>query len=566
MTALAQGSAGLALVMCFALLRTSQVSAAAILLAIQSGAVAITAAVLHRPLIAIPPLALAAGIWACWTWLIGHQTLMLDPRTAPLGGAKLGIGVGAVMAILCQSQGSLALPSAIILLSILLAATRSHPLMQVMALVGAQNGLALAGCFVAQSVLLPAALLGPLASLLLPLPLAAGLLVPVVAALPSRDERDHEASNVAKFWMAFLNGMARWFRWFDLGWFDLALALAIFAATLIVPVDSLASVFAPLLGLDGVLRACVRRNRRALTLVRRGTALAQTALMVLAVCAPNLIIAWLMVLGAMAMAMLPVVSRRWNNAVLGFLAAGLALFGMLLLSSGPSIVGYFSLFAGFATIGAVVPDLAVVVVILILRLGTQTTWQPGAEMLGIAIAVAALLGCATLLINPALARASNDPARRGSAGMAPHRTTVLLLSQASIAALAVCTGQADGRFAALVLLILLILTRSAARVMDGPARTLALAGMGGVPPLGVFPGLVLVVLVVSAHEPWLLLPVGVALIPIVWASIPSDLPKLSPRLAIPSIAWLPLVLATVAGYFAPASLVHWWRILMVGAT
>jgi hypothetical protein len=556
MTALAQGSAGLALVMGFALLVTGQVTAAAVLLAVQSGAVAVTAVVLHRPLMAIPPLLLAAVIW-----LMRHETP--DPRTTPTGGAKLGVTVGAVLAILCQSLGSLALPSAIVLLSILLAATRSHKSMQMVALVAIQNGLALAGSLIAPPPMLPAALLFPLACLVLPLPLAAWLLIPT---LPAR-EALHRAASWTAAW---------------LGWLDLSLALAICAATLIVPLDPLASIFAPLLALDGVLRSWVRRNRPALPVPRRGFALAQTGFTVLAVCAPNLTIAWLAVLAAMATALLPTLSRRWGGAILAFLAAGLALFGMLLLPATPPVLGWFSLLAGFATIAAVVPDLAVVFVILILRLANHAPWPPAIETLGIGIAVLALLACAILLTNP----------------VRSHRTTLLVLCQASIAALTICTGQAEGRFAALVLLILLILSRAAARIIggpavriigepavgiiagpavgiiggpaariiNGPAATLAMAGLGGVPPFGVFPGLVLVALTLSAHDPWLLLPVGAALVPIVLASLPAHLPDFSPRPAIPSIAWLPLVLAIMAGYFAPEGLVHWWRILTAGRT
>jgi hypothetical protein len=555
MTALAQGSAGLALVMCFALLRTGQISAAAILLAVQSAAVAVTALVQHQPLMAVPPVFLAAGVWGGGRWLMRHHDLTLDPWTAPMGGAKLGIGAGAVLAILCQSQGGLALPSAIILLSILLAATRPHPLMQVVALVAAQNGLALAASLVTEPASLPASLLLPLACLALPLPLAAGLLLPAMTPAPSHAGPSHAGLNhtgpdpaglgLARAWMARLPRTAGW-----LGWTDLGLALAMAAATLTVPLDSLASVFAPLLGLDGVLRSCVRRNRRVLTPIRRGTALAQTGFTVLAVCAPNLTLAWLAVMGGMAMALLPVLSRRWDGAALAFLGAGLALFGLLLLPATPTVLGYFSLFAGFATIAAVVPDLAVVLVILILRLANQATWPQGVEALGSGLAVIALLACALLMTSPAR----------------PHRITLLVLSHASIAALTICAGQAEGRFAALVLLILLILSRAATRVAGAPVAVLAVAALGGVPPLGVFPGLVLVALTLAAHSPWLLLPLGIASIPVVLSSFPRRLPDLSLRTSVPSIAWLPLLLAFVTGYFAPERLVHWWRILTVGRT
>jgi hypothetical protein len=535
-TALAQGSAGLALVMGFALLRTLPFSAAAILLLVQSGAVAVTAVVVERPLMAVPPLLLGGGLW-----LIRHEMKLQDPGTAPIGG----IAVGALLAILCQSQGSLALPLSIILLSVLLVATRSHRVMQLVALVGAQNGVALAGCLLPQPADPTASLLVPLACLFLPLPLAAGLFLPTMA--PALDH-----SRIRTWLTGARHGGRHGGRW--LGWVDLVIAIAMFAATLLVPLHALAAIFAPLLGLDGVLRAWVRRRRSALTPMRRGAALAQSGFSILAVCTPDLLNAWLALLGAIAMEVLPTLSRRWGSAILAFLAALLALFGVLMLQAAASILGYFSLFAGIAGIAAVIPELAVVLVILILGLANQGTWPHEVAATGAGIAVAALLACAILL----------------TVSARPHRATMLVLGQASIAAVSICIGQEAGRFAALVLLILLILTRSAARVTDGRAATLALAGLGGIPPLGVFPGLVLVVLALAAHDPWLLLPVGLALIPFAAASLPPLLPDfaLRPNFArgrgAPSIAWLPLAASVLAGYFAPDQLVHWWHLLTAG--
>jgi hypothetical protein len=213
--ALGQGMAGLALVMGFALLCIRQISAASILLAVQSTAVAVSALVAHRPLMAIPPVLLAVAVW-----FTPNQLTTLEARTTPLGGVKLGVAAAAVLAVLCQSQAALALPLAVILIAALLAATRRHPLMHVMALVGLQNGVVLAATH-------PAMLL-PLACIALPLPLAAGILIP------------HLRLGKTTAWI---------------GWIDLALALAILAATILVPLDSTASIFAPLLGLDGALRA-----------------------------------------------------------------------------------------------------------------------------------------------------------------------------------------------------------------------------------------------------------------------------------------------------------------------
>jgi len=439
-----------------------------------------------------------------------------------MGGAKLGVGAGAVLYVLCQSQGALALPLLVLLLSVVLAATRRHPHMHVMALVGIQNGVVMAACLVTHAGVTQPALL-PVACLVLPLPLALGVIIP----MPIR--RGEKAAG----WS---------------GWIDLGLSLAVFAATLLVPLDSVASVFAPLLGLDGVLRSCRRRKREAMPLVGRGLALLTSVFLVLAVCSPNQTIAWLAVLASIAMSFVPTLPRRWDEAVLALLGAGVALFGLFLLTLSPSTTGYFSVFAGFTAIAAVVPDLAVVLVILILRLANQTHWPPAAEVLGLAIALIALLACAATL-----------------RGKTPRSSVTLLLqSQASIAALSVCLGQGDGRFAALVLLILLILTRAAVRVTDGRATDLAIAGLGGIPPPGVFPGIVLVVLAMINHDAWLLLPVGAALVPILLASLPDPLPALRPKLTVPSVGWLPLGIALLIGYFAPEGLVRWWHVLTAG--
>jgi hypothetical protein len=613
MSALAEASAGLALAMSIALLCTERIEAASILLVAQSAAVAVTAAMLHQPLMALPPLLLAGGLLVgglltggrfagglstggCLgggVWFARHRT---PPPRAPEGSAMRGVVAGAVLAVLCLSHDSLGLPLAIVLLAILLAVTRRHPSLQVIALIAAQNGLVLAGCLVVEPAIFSPVLL-PVVCLVLPLPLAAHLMIP-----PETRPR------------------ARAVPWLER--IDLALSVAMFASTLIVPLDGLASVFAPLLGFDAVMRSCVRRKRHGLPPPRRIFALLQSSFVLLAVCAPNVLVAWLALVGAMATFLLPwlrtgtrpysgvvgsfahvravgghaltslsgcapggvdvgrlpaiavspdplpalTVSRsgaiaatasshiepsrtqRWDEAILAFSGAGIVLFGLLMLSSRPSILGYFSVFAGFAAIAAAVPDLAVVLVILLLRLANQAQWPPAVEALGSGIALIGLLACA----------------RRVSDSAGSHRATLLQLGQCGIAALAVCVGQADGRFAALVLLVLLILTRSAARVTGGFASTLAMAGLGGVPPLGVFPGLVLVVIAISNQEPWVLLPLGATLISLFLASIPRRRIAFPLRPAIPSPGLLPLVLALLVGYCTPDGLVLWWHMLTAG--
>jgi hypothetical protein len=72
------------------------------------------------------------------------------------------------------------------------------------------------------------------------------------------------------------------------------------------------------------------------------------------------------------------------------------------------------------------------------------------------------------------------------------------------------------------------------------------------------------VMVVGSNEPWLLLPIGAALIPMFLASLPRH-PVVFPfKAAIPAISWLPFALTLLVGYFAPNGLVHWWHMLTAG--
>jgi hypothetical protein len=302
----------------------------------------------------------------------------------------------------------------------------------------------------------------------------------------------------------------------------------------VVPLDSTASIFAPVLALDGTLRSWLRRNRHALSPLHRGLALLSGLFPVLAVATPDPVIAWLAILASILTARLPTLTRRWDDTVLAVLGAGIALFG--LVAPPNSNLGTFSTIAGFIAIGSVVPDLAPVLVLQLLRLADLAPWTPSIEALTAAAALLALLACATMH------RRAPSPA-------------LLQQSHAATAVLAIGLGQPDGRFAALVLLILLILSRSATRFGEGHR-----AGLAGATPFGVFPGLVLVVLAVASHHAWLLVPLGAAFAPILLAT-PT---RIHSGILTPTIGWLPLALALLAGYCAPDGLVRWWRLLTAG--
>ncbi|HEX2943896.1 MAG TPA: hypothetical protein VHO91_22760 [Rhodopila sp.] len=522
MTALAQGSAGIALVICFALLRTRQVKAAALLLLAQCAAVAVAAMAQHRPELAPAPLLLGGAVW-----VKRHRTAVLGLLAPPLGGPTFGVLVGAVLAALCQSQGDLAQPLAILLLAALLATTRPHAVMQVMALVVAQNGVVLAASH------LPVPPVTAIAGLLLPLPLLAALM----------------AGHPRPGWHATPARPRQW-----LCWVCVALSAGIFAATLTAPLDPLAAVFAPLFGFEGLLRAWIQRRRTGRAPLSQAAAVARTGCVVLAVGATDPLLAWMAILGAMTAALLPVLERRWQSATLGFYGAALALFG---LSAG-GVLGFPGLLAGYAVMAVVVPDLAAPLAVLVLRQVDGAIWSPAAAWLTSLAAVGGLLGCAALLRH----------------ATCRHRVTMLHLAQVSIALLAIGLDRPDGRYAAMVLLILLTLTRAASRAGHSLAAALATAGLGGVPPLGVFPALCLVMLAVGGQAPWLLLPLGAALVLIVPASLPARLPvqDLIPlfapgrRAALLSAAWLPLALAAMIGFMTPDSLARWLQALTAGAS
>jgi hypothetical protein len=545
-TALAQGTAGLALVMCFGLLGARQVALASILLAIQGLAVAIAALAQHQPLIAAATAAIdvVGAVWFLRVASIGAVRSPAAPPEGPIGGARLGIIAGAALAVLCQSSGPLALPLAIVLLSVLLAATRQHKLMQLMALVSLQNGVALVACLVVRVPLLA------LACFVLPLPLAVGL------ALGDPAQYDL--------------GIPKWMRGW-LGWVQLAVSVAMFAASLAIPLDPLAAVFAPLIGMWGIAEAWVGRRRIARSPARRLAASVKLGLMLLAIGTTQPVVAWLAVMGAMTAALLPALPRRWNEALLAFCAGGLVIFGLLTMSGELTSVSYTGLFVGYAAIAAVIPELGVIVAFLILRLTVQTHLPSMATAILLVVGAVGLLACTTCLLDNSglVARGWLSDRTGGRANQTRQRhLTLLSLAQTSITAVALGLDLPDARFAAVVLLILLILTRTAARIAHGPVAAAAAAGLGGIPPLGVFPGLVLVVLALSSHAPWLLLPVGLGLTGVVATSLGQpgwwrDAAVPSPRTwtsnALRSAGLVPLVLAFLFGFFAPDGMVDWLR-------
>lgn len=467
--------------MAFALLPVRQVAAVPILLTVQSVAVAIAAGLTEHPAMAIPPVLLTGLVWRM-------RTIVAAPRMAnSIRGVKSAIIGAVVLAILCQSSSVPGVPLAIVLISMLLATIQGNPLVRLAALVGMQNGIALAGCMMLTPPLLP------FACLLLPLPFAASLTMKR-RALPARP----------------------WTRWIGL-----VLAVSMFIATLTVPLNAYASVFAPLIAFAGVLRAWSTRARH--TPVRQTATVLQLGFTLLAICATTPIAVWLAIVAAIFAALYPTLARRRDTAVLAVSAAGLALFGLLTLPL--SLVSYFSLFVGYAVIAACVPALGVPLVILLLRQTSLVALPNAAATLLLSLAVAALLTCSILVMTSA----RKNPLKW------------LDVNHIASAVLPLGLGRGDSRFATLVLIVLLILTDAAV-----PAVICAEAVL--------FPGLALVVLDIAKHDPWLLPALAVGTIPMLSAfGIPKALP--------PPSSMIPIVLALLFGFCAPDSLVHWLQAL-----
>jgi hydrogenase-4 component E len=142
-TSLAQGSAGLALVLSFALLCPRQVTAALHLLVVQAGAVAVAAAARNQPIAAAGELLLGAVLAPIFVGRLLDR-LNIARTSSPAGGTRLAVIAGAILALLAMPIGGLGLPLAVVLLAILLIATRRHPVMQLIGLLALQNGLVLA--------------------------------------------------------------------------------------------------------------------------------------------------------------------------------------------------------------------------------------------------------------------------------------------------------------------------------------------------------------------------------------------------------------------------------------
>jgi hypothetical protein len=513
MTPLAHGSAGLALALCFGLLRTRQDGITATLLLLQSLFVAFIATAGAHVILACIPVLLALSVW-----IIHDRTERRVLSGSASAASPVTMVIGCGLAALSLSQGAVSGPLAMLLLGVLLAATRTDLLAPVTAMVVAQNAIVVLACQSTQDDLLL-----PCAGLLLVAP----VLLPVIGV-----RRRLVADTAVAFSPAWI------------GWVRFVAAIGLLLTTILVPLDPLAAVFAPLLAFDGAMRAWAQRRRRARPVNGHAIALLRTTALVLSVAGFNPLTTWFCVTAAAVLAILPAHERLRSALTLTCCAAAFTLFGTMASLSNP-VVGALCLIMGTAMLAALVPDMAVPLMVTILRLSNAPGWPSAAAWLCDGIAIGGLLACAVLIRQWA----------------AVHRLALLHLAQAAIALLAIGLNNADGRYAAMTLLVLLTLTRAASRFGSDPAAIVARIGLSGLSPIGVFPALVLVVLAVSGQGPWLLVPLGIGLSLITPAALPARLPAFRPADQLLSAAWLPLALALMFGFFAPDPFAHWLRMV-----
>ncbi|HVZ07356.1 hypothetical protein [Rhodopila sp.] len=521
---LSQGAAGIALVIGLALLGTRQVAAAVHLLCVQSLAVTIAALALQEPVIAALTL-LVNAIGA--TWVLRRMMPGFGMIAEPLGSPQLGILGGAALAVLSQAHGDAAQPFAVLLLALLLAATRRHSMVHLAALIAAQN----AGALAAVRAGIPPLLVGP------------SFLVPVLFAGALGEDRLRLACFEA----------GRRLRRF-LGWGHVMVAVLLLMAALAAPLDGMGAIIAPLTAGWGIAIAWAERRRRR-GLPDRIADLVHVAAMLMALAgqAPWIALPALTVAGAAAL--FPTVRRRLDALKLTCLGGSVALFGLYAMPLEEPAIAFGALIFGVAAIVGMVPGLAAVAGTVLLRLSLHGPWSPAASPVLSVLCVTVMLAAGVTLL---LSNRGNHPA------------TLLRIVQAAMIGIALTRPETQG--AAWVLILLLIVTEAAMALVryDDPAaagKLAATAALAGVPPLGLFPGLILLIAGLAPVEPWLLAPVGVASAGAMWAGLPRT-PLRPSRLAMPSITWLPIA-APIAACLAlsavdPVSMLHWLAALLGG--
>ena len=140
-----------------------------------------------------------------------------------------------------------------------------------------------------------------------------------------------------------------------------------------------------------------------------------------------------------------------------------------------------------------------------------------------------------------------------------------MLGHAGLGGAALGLDTADGAFAGLILLLLLPLARDAHHLASGNGmdRFAACAGLAGVPPLGVFPGLALVLIATARQAPVLIAPMLLAVAGMGIGLLSRAGARPGP--VVPGCAWIPISLAVLAGLAMPEEMATWLQAMLRGA-
>ncbi len=501
---MADAANGLALALSFALLWHRRSVAGITILAAQSALVALAA--------------LAAGAWLlaavlCVWGVAGLPWLLprLLGRGSPRGSGRFAVMLGgAALAAVCLPVAGIGPGLAVGLLGALLAATRRDPIRQIIGLAALQNGIVLAGLASGAG-----------------LALAAVPLVPALALGATWIGRRHRAIPKIPHLAVFVPCAAL---------FLLSCALPAYGGFVLGPVRlSAAGIYAAILISFVVAALRFPGLGRSVPSHPAEIVLALAAVAAVLVDDPGL--AWLALTIATACALIAAPAHRLPLACIGL---GLALLGCVLLPAAP-LPALACRLAGYACISLLSSELAVLSLLLVLRLPVVMPGHDPASLDPLLIAGGLLALGASI------------------AGLlwrhADRRVTVLaMLGQSGVAVFALGLDTPQARFAALVQVTLLVFTRLAAElaVAESVPRMVALAGLAGLPPFGLFPGLALILAATAAESPPLLVPLVPGVMTLGWLML-RRLHAPVGRVR-PALSWVPLALLLVLGFAMPAPL------------
>lgn len=565
---LAQGAAGVALALGFALLAARRFRGAVTVCAAQALAVAVAALGQGETMIALVELA-QAGVLVWYGRVVqeaaagahrgaAHQDAPYGAGAArhddlpshggahappsqrrqlpggrgdtPMAQRAILVAAGAILAALAATVPGTGLAFTVVLLGLLVLATEPRPNHQALGVIAAQSGIVLAAIVAGISGWSRGLAVLPL----LPALAFAGLWLGASRARTARLSAPAAADWIDTALCSLALMLASSLPW-QLGLHGPAWRLDARTAHVILLLCALAA--AASWGQYGVRPAGARIWGSRLAILM-GT--------VLAVLSDAPVPAWLGMAVAAAgtiAAALPARAEAWRRLRLGCTGLALASFGAVALSAMPPpphvpVATVAAAALGYVTLALLAPELTVAAIALILRL-------PAPPFLLLTLGLAALLVATLGLTTPE--------------GRGRRLLPLVGLAQGGAAVFAFGLGSTSGAFAGLLQLTFLALTQCALLLArpDGLDRLVALAGLAGVPPFGLFSSLALLLAATAASAPLLLLPLGVGLAAVAWAVL-AQLP--AERRFCVSPAWLPLALLLLCGFAMPAPWVDWFRL------